>query len=69
MVKAELTIEINKDSKLHIGLDLLRREDATEEEFQIAQSIQESLLAIIDLLKESALVKVIKREIIKDKKI
>lgn len=67
MVKAELTIEFSKENKLHIGLDLLRREDATEEEFQIAQSIQESLLLLIDLMKGNNVVKETKRQIIKDK--
>lgn len=67
MVKAELTIEFKKDNKLHIGLDLLRREDATEEEFQVAQSVQESLLMIIDILKAGGFANEMKREIISDK--
>ena len=65
MVKAELTIEFTKDDKLHIGLDLLKREDYTEEEFKVAQSIQESLLIMIDMLKGSGLAKETKRVIIK----
>jgi hypothetical protein len=66
MVKAELTIEFrDKDEQLLIGLDLLKREDWTEEEFQMAQSVQESVLMIIDMLKGSGLVKEVKREIIK----
>ena len=65
MVKAELTIEFTKQNQLHIGLDLLKREDATDEEFAVAESIQESLLMIIDMLKGSGLAKELKREIIK----
>lgn len=66
MVKAELTIEFSdRDQQLHISLDLLKREDYTEEEFQVAQNIQESLLMMIDILNNSGLSKEIKREIIK----
>lgn len=64
MVKAELTIEIDGENQLRIGLDLLKREDWKEEEFKVANTIQESLLAIIELTKNSGLVRETYREII-----
>lgn len=63
MVKAEMTIEYNDKEQLHIGLDLLKREDWTEIEWQLANHLQTSLLAIIEVFKASG-VKEIKREII-----
>jgi hypothetical protein len=65
MVKAELSIEFSKDKQLHIGLDLLKREDWTEEEFTLAESLQQSLLMLIDIMKDTKLVEETKREIIK----
>ena len=65
MVKAELTIEIQKDDKLHIGLDLLKREDAQDLEWQIANSIQDILLSVIKHITETTDAKLIKQEIIK----
>ena len=50
MVKAELTIEIQKDDKLHIALDLLKREDAKIMEWQIAEVIQELLSSSIKIM-------------------
>jgi len=65
MVKAELTIELQNDKDLHIGLDLLKREDANDIEFQIANTIQESLLVIINAITETGAADLIKKEIIK----
>lgn len=68
MVKAELTILFNdKDQLLHIDLDLLKREDYTDEEFELAQKIEESLILMIDLLKSDTRVKEKLRKIIKEK--
>ena len=67
MVKAELTIQFTKPTGLQIGLDLLKREDWTQEEFDIANNLQESLIAIIDMMTASGIAKEEKREIIKEK--
>lgn len=66
MVKAELIIEVTEDNQLHIGLDLLKREDWKEYEMQIANTIQESLIIMIDLLKDTGQAEEIYRKIIKD---
>jgi len=65
MVKAELTIEFTEDKQLHIGLDLLKREDWKEDEMKIANTIQESLIIMVDLLKKTGRAEEIYREIIK----
>jgi hypothetical protein len=64
MVKAELTI-IKKDDNLQIDLDLLKREDWTQEEWELANTIQEILLTSIKLITENSDAKLIKQEIIK----
>ena len=68
MVKAELTIEIQKDDKLHIALDLLKREDAKIMEWQIAEVIQELLLSSIKIMTKEDPNILLKQEIIKEKK-
>ena len=68
MVKAELTIEIQKDDKLHIALDLLKREDAKNMEWQIAEVIQELLLSSIKIMTKEDPNILLKQEIIKEKK-
>jgi len=65
MVKAELTIEIQKDDKLHIALDLLKREDAKNMEWQIAELIQELILTTINLMTKDNPDILLKQEIIK----
>ena len=65
MVKAELTIEIQKDDKLHIALDLLKREDAKIMEWQIAEVIQELLLSSIKIMTKEDPNILLKQEIIK----
>jgi len=65
MVKAELTIEY-KDEELYIGLDLLKREDWTNIEWQLANSLQESLLKLTGILKKSGKATETKQEIIKE---
>lgn len=37
MVKAEITIDFNS---MHIGCDLLKREDATDQEWEIAKAFE-----------------------------
>ena len=64
MVKAELTIEFRKDN-LHIALDLLKREDWTETEWALANTIQEILLTSIKMVTETTKAKLVKQEIIK----
>lgn len=68
MVKAELTIKVDEDDRVHIRLDLLKREDWKQDELQIADTIQKSLLKMIDLLKRGGQAKELKREIIEDKR-
>lgn len=65
MVKAELSIE-TKNNQLNITMDLLKREDWKQDEWELANNLQESLIGIIDLVKASGLAKETKREIIKE---
>ena len=67
MVKAEISIEFNKENQLHIELDLLKREDWTEEEWLFANSLQETLLTLTEILKRSGHAQELKREIIKER--
>ena len=65
MVKCELTIHSPKDSKLHIELDLLKREDAKDLEWQLAEKIQDLILNLIEVFKATG-AKEIKKEVIKN---
>ena len=64
MVKAELTIRI-ENGGANIDLDLLKSEDWTKEEWELANTIQEILLTSIKLIVENSDAKLIKQEIIK----
>jgi len=65
MVKAELTIELKDGKDAHIGLDLLKREDWNEDEWNVANMIQETLLTMIKMVTDSGLAELEKQEIIK----
>lgn len=66
MVRAELTIEITKNDKLRIGLDLLKREDWKEDEWNLANNLQEYLMFVVNAVSKSGLAKLTKKEIIKE---
>lgn len=53
MVKAELSICISEENGLEISLDLLKRGDAKEQEWEIANYFQDILLGVMDAMGKS----------------
>jgi len=66
MVKAEITIEINKDNNLQLDLDLLKREDWKKDEYELAGIIQKILIDTINKIKRSGKVDEVKTETINE---
>ena len=67
MVKVDIAIEIKEDKTVRVEMDLLKREDWKEDEWQLAEILQETYIGIINLLEKSGLAKETFRKIIKEK--
>jgi len=67
MVIAQISIHTEDEAKiLRIGVDMLRREDATDDEYKLAQHFEEYVKEIVQLLIKNGN-KLVKEEIITDK--
>lgn len=68
MVIAQVTFHFDENKqKLTIGADLLRREDAREEEYQMAKNVEEYVKSLVNIIVKSGAKKIME-EIIEDKK-
>lgn len=68
MVKAELSLHVNEDDILEITLDLLKREDWKEAEWELANSLQDALITMVKTMDELKVARLTKQEIIKEQK-
>ncbi len=66
MVKAELSLHINEDDTLEITLDLLKREDWKEIEWELANSVQDALITIVKTMDKLKVARLTKEKIIKE---
>ena len=65
MVITQINIEIAKDKKLRFGFDLLKREDWSKEEWELAEIIESILMDMIKMIVKEGKAILIKQQIIK----
>lgn len=65
MVKAEISINIKNDH-LELSVDLLKREDWKEDEWGLANIIQQFIVSALDILKKNGIAEEIYGEIIRE---